>query len=180
MEIPEPGNFFSLYGYNTRSETFSQAYNKINTIPGGWNTLAKRKEENFEFQGTKPDINDVEGKNFAKIEGFVLNFVGRHSGTLFNETMREMKAISKLGWETYATNVLKEKRDNELKRTNDTYPSNYGEQENYFPHNYQVVDDEKKPWFSWGGKKSRKYKKFKKFKKSRKHKKSKKFRKINK
>jgi hypothetical protein len=184
MEIPIPGEFTELFGYGMQASNYGRAYRAIKPIPGAWAALARSSTNSFMIGKSTPGLRSSE-PILRQIEEAVLNSTG-HSGYSYGDTMRQMEQIAKLGWDKYATQILihnaaekeakiQEKRDNELKRTNDTYPDNYGQQENYFPNNYQVVGDEPKPksWLSWGGKKSKKYKKSKKSKKYKKSKKSK-------
>ena len=149
MEIPQRGDFESIYGYGMISTCLAKAFRAIDRIPGGWAILARGSTVSFILGKINPGFRSSVSI-YKEIERAVSNSMG-NSRASFSWIMRDMESIAKLGWEKYATDALNTKLLEEKNNNNvPTLPAT-SEREG-------------------GGKRSKKYKKSKKAKKSKKSK----------
>lgn len=102
-----PGNFSWIdicpdykcmgYGKDSDKQMFTDAYQAVESVPGGWDFLRNDDpgEGGFMFGKCK----DTEMQ--SKIESAILERDGGHSGASFGLTLRVMQLIAKKGWDAF-------------------------------------------------------------------------------
>jgi hypothetical protein len=91
---------FSLLGFDDNSSTMLQDAHRACTRAGAWDWLKTFNEESFMFS-SHPLISTITEK---------MEYKG-HSGASFGWTMRNMEYIAKHGWDSFATEVTKNRKD---------------------------------------------------------------------
>jgi hypothetical protein len=99
--IPAFGNFDPL-GYDEHDkEMLSSGFQAVDSVEGGWEFLRTYDPpEDKGFMFSLPT-----GKR-AEIDEAISARYGGHSGSSYGWTMRNLEAIAKMGWESWAKDVL--------------------------------------------------------------------------
>ena len=105
--IPVYGNFDPLGFDENDKEMLHSGFEAVESVEGGWEflrTYEPPKDQGFMFSlptGKRLEIDDA-----------ISNRYGGHSGASYGWTMRNLEAIAKRGWDTWAKEVLvQRKRD---------------------------------------------------------------------
>ena len=91
---------FSSLGFDDHSSDMLQDMNNACTKAGAWDWIKTFNEESFMFS-SHPMIGEI--SKHMKYDG--------HSGASFGWCMRSMEYIAKHGWDSFATEVTKNRKD---------------------------------------------------------------------
>jgi len=98
MAIPPQGQFETLRLDSDSIQMLTDAYNAVESIPGGWDYL-KRPDipprGSFMFASNDATLTAIDGR---------LTYSG-HSGSSYGWVMRTMETIAKNGWDVYVNSV---------------------------------------------------------------------------
>jgi hypothetical protein len=101
------GDFTTLKIDDMEKEMLESAFNAISSVEGGWEFLkdySPPENEGFMFVRSRPSMLEA-------IEVALVNAYGGHSGSSYGWTMRNMEAIAKKGWDSWASKWEKKEPD---------------------------------------------------------------------